>query len=349
MMVRPITSFFFHVQIPHKFVGRETLEAQELNGFSFEIYCNFNFILAGNPLSSNSTSNVPIMFTANRNGQVVRKIFTNTRERWRQQNVSGAFAELRKLVPTHPPDKKLSKNEILRMAIKYIRLLTNILEWQKKQELQNQCSIERNNNTIDSAHREHNRKNQGAANNRSKSANAVIKSTVTDTNGQRLLMIAPTFVNCDGSSSSGNSSDLCPLIKGDAVANDMARELNAAEPSNGQLLCNFRNDSILSVKVDAGNTRAGASILMQTHHESKKHAFENGRTNFASKVSTLNNGDQNVGRNIGIGRFFDEKSRNIVTSNNANSNAKSSRARNVCKRKPFNGRDMSTTTEKKRK
>lgn len=51
---------------------------------------------------------------------VVRKIFTNSRERWRQQNVSGAFAELRKLVPTHPPDKKLSKNEILRMAIKYI-------------------------------------------------------------------------------------------------------------------------------------------------------------------------------------------------------------------------------------
>lgn len=57
-------------------------------------------------------------YTTNRNGQVVRKIFTNSRERWRQQNVSGAFAELRKLVPTHPPDKKLSKNEILRMAIK---------------------------------------------------------------------------------------------------------------------------------------------------------------------------------------------------------------------------------------
>lgn len=49
---------------------------------------------------------------------VVRKIFTNSRERWRQQNVSGAFGELRKLVPTHPPDKKLSKNEILRMAIR---------------------------------------------------------------------------------------------------------------------------------------------------------------------------------------------------------------------------------------
>lgn len=65
---------------------------------------------------------------------VVRKIFTNTRERWRQQNVSGAFAELRRIVPTHPIDKKLSKNEILRAAIRYIRLLTNVLEWQKQQE-----------------------------------------------------------------------------------------------------------------------------------------------------------------------------------------------------------------------
>lgn len=308
-----------------------------------------------NPLSSNTTSNVPIMFTSNRNGQVVRKIFTNTRERWRQQNVSGAFAELRKLVPTHPPDKKLSKNEILRMAIKYIRLLTNILEWQKKQELQTQCSVERNNNTIDAAHREQieqNHKIQGTTNNHSKCANAVLKSTVTDTNGQRLLMIAPTFANRDGSPSTGNSNDLCAMNKGDALVNDMARKINAAEPSNGQLLCNFRNDSMLSVKVDAGSkTAAGPSMLLQTHHESKKQTYENGRTNFVSKVSTLNNGavmvnsgDQSVGRNIGLGRFFDEKSRNIV----ANSNTKSSR-RTVCKRKPFNGRDMSTINEKKRK
>jgi len=52
--------------------------------------------------------------------KVVRRIFTNSRERWRQQNVNGAFAELRKLIPTHPPDKKLSKNEILRLAIRYV-------------------------------------------------------------------------------------------------------------------------------------------------------------------------------------------------------------------------------------
>ncbi|XP_013409421.1 uncharacterized protein LOC106173007 [Lingula anatina] len=65
--------------------------------------------------------------------KLVRRIFTNTRERWRQQNVNGAFAELRKLVPTYPPDKKLSKNEILRLAIKYINLLGNVVRFQKQQ------------------------------------------------------------------------------------------------------------------------------------------------------------------------------------------------------------------------
>ncbi|KAH9366249.1 hypothetical protein HPB48_008331 [Haemaphysalis longicornis] len=56
------------------------------------------------------------------------------RERWRQQNVNGAFADLRRLVPTHPPDKKLSKNEILRLAIRYIRLLSSILDYQRHRD-----------------------------------------------------------------------------------------------------------------------------------------------------------------------------------------------------------------------
>lgn len=78
---------------------------------------------------------------------VVKKTFTNTRERWRQQNVSGAFAELRKLVPTYPPDKKLSKHEILRNSIRYINLLSTVLEWQKRQEsqLENVENITNNN------------------------------------------------------------------------------------------------------------------------------------------------------------------------------------------------------------
>lgn len=61
---------------------------------------------------------------------MTRKVFTNTRERWRQHNVNSAFAELRKLIPTHPPEKKLSKNEILRLAMRYINFLVQLLERQ---------------------------------------------------------------------------------------------------------------------------------------------------------------------------------------------------------------------------
>ena len=48
--------------------------------------------------------------------------------------MSGAFAELRKLLPTHPHDKKLSKAEILKLSIKYIKLLQGVLEWQEAEE-----------------------------------------------------------------------------------------------------------------------------------------------------------------------------------------------------------------------
>ncbi|XP_076988486.1 T-cell acute lymphocytic leukemia protein 2 [Tamandua tetradactyla] len=65
---------------------------------------------------------------------MARKIFTNTRERWRQQNVNSAFARLRKLIPTHPPDKKLSKNETLRLAMRYINFLVKVLGQQGLQQ-----------------------------------------------------------------------------------------------------------------------------------------------------------------------------------------------------------------------
>ncbi|VFV33837.1 t-cell acute lymphocytic leukemia [Lynx pardinus] len=65
---------------------------------------------------------------------MTRKIFTNSRERWRQQNVNSAFAKLRKLIPTHPPDKKLSKNETLRLAMRYINFLVKVLGEQTLQQ-----------------------------------------------------------------------------------------------------------------------------------------------------------------------------------------------------------------------
>ncbi|XP_028910458.1 T-cell acute lymphocytic leukemia protein 2 [Ornithorhynchus anatinus] len=65
---------------------------------------------------------------------MTRKVFTNSRERWRQQNVNSAFAKLRKLIPTHPPDKKLSKNETLRLAMRYINFLVKVLGEQGLQQ-----------------------------------------------------------------------------------------------------------------------------------------------------------------------------------------------------------------------
>jgi hypothetical protein len=59
-----------------------------------------------------------------------KSLATNNREKWRQHNVNRAFVNLRRLVPTYPPEKRLSKNEILRMAIKYIKLLESILDYQ---------------------------------------------------------------------------------------------------------------------------------------------------------------------------------------------------------------------------
>ncbi|XP_029315443.1 helix-loop-helix protein 1-like [Cottoperca gobio] len=51
-----------------------------------------------------------------------------TRERVRVVAFNGAFAEMRKMLPTLPPDKKLSKIEILRLAICYISYLNHVLD-----------------------------------------------------------------------------------------------------------------------------------------------------------------------------------------------------------------------------
>lgn len=90
------------------------------------------WVLKGRPAAAppapRRAPNLPLLFAAGHQPQkVARRVFTNSRERWRQQNVNGAFAELRKLLPTHPPDRKLSKNEVLRLAMKYIGFLVRLL------------------------------------------------------------------------------------------------------------------------------------------------------------------------------------------------------------------------------
>ncbi|KAI8114781.1 T-cell acute lymphocytic leukemia protein 1 [Lucilia cuprina] len=128
---------------------------------------------------------------------LVRKVFTNTRERWRQQNVSSAFAELRKLVPTHPPDKKLSKNEILRSAIKYIKLLTRVLEWQKEQEDKQENEPNNNNRITLNGHlsnsSNHNLTSNGSLDNKRNIKQQLLTfNHNAQTPNNNLLMIAPS-------------------------------------------------------------------------------------------------------------------------------------------------------------
>ena len=50
----------------------------------------------------------------------------NKRERVRTENVNAGFEKLRRLIPTDPIDRKLSKIEILRLATSYISHLFNL-------------------------------------------------------------------------------------------------------------------------------------------------------------------------------------------------------------------------------
>lgn len=50
----------------------------------------------------------------------------NKRERVRTENVNVGFDNLRKLIPTDPVDRKLSKIEVLRLATSYINHLYNL-------------------------------------------------------------------------------------------------------------------------------------------------------------------------------------------------------------------------------
>ncbi|KAG5673350.1 hypothetical protein PVAND_003408 [Polypedilum vanderplanki] len=188
-------------------INNENLSDDEnLSGFDSESDDDINHNSNGNIHMNNASHTQPVgenllalaasnphSFPSIRNGVVVKKIFTNTRERFRQQNVSSAFAELRKIVPVHPIDKKLSKNEILRASIKYIRLLTNVLEWQKQQE-------ENSENIITNG--SHRSESQFSCVNYIISKKYNITNPIDKLNhNKNLLMIAPTPFSISSSSS----------------------------------------------------------------------------------------------------------------------------------------------------
>ncbi|XP_011315513.1 uncharacterized protein HLH3B [Fopius arisanus] len=216
-------------------------------------------------------------------GDGVRKMFTNSRERWRQQNVSGAFAELRKLVPTHPPEKKLSKNEILRMAIKYIRLLTNVVEWQKSQDCNNiRIKCEPVHFISYSSHKEPKSEINRSRSNFPLRHKYQIAPQICDKNGNDLLIIAPGLKQ---------HSHLLSLQNARSSLNNSTNNSLALSKSNGRVTAN--GSSIIEInrgncfhhekriKFDKedeemnGNTRTGRSPLKKrvkiTPFEAKNH------------------------------------------------------------------------------
>ncbi|NWZ57007.1 TCF15 factor, partial [Haliaeetus albicilla] len=56
-----------------------------------------------------------------------RRAAANARERDRTHSVNTAFGALRRLIPTRPADRRLSKVETLRLAASYISHLANVL------------------------------------------------------------------------------------------------------------------------------------------------------------------------------------------------------------------------------
>ena len=68
----------------------------------------------------------------------------NAKERTRTHNVNDAFITLRALIPTDPPERKLSKIEILRLANKYMWHLNSLLLHSNNTE-SNRTTVDYNN------------------------------------------------------------------------------------------------------------------------------------------------------------------------------------------------------------
>ncbi|KAI2805509.1 Transcription factor 15 [Blomia tropicalis] len=69
------------------------------------------------------------------------RAIANARERDRTESVNYAFTQLRSLLPTDPPNRKLSKIEVLRLATSYIEHLDNVRTAIRKGEsYQNICA-----------------------------------------------------------------------------------------------------------------------------------------------------------------------------------------------------------------
>lgn len=182
-------------------------------------------------------------------------------------------------MPTHPPDKKLSKNEILRMAIKYIKLLTNVLEWQKNQHSQIDNKIERNNNILSINKIDGDYKNP----------NIFPKQSIGTDGNTRLIMIVPQIHT---NVSSRNLTNSFGPMKTEKIDNKFG---NTDSPilNNEQIILKKRNS--FSIKIEAANVVnnfAVANLSNYNNYEKKSctktsdKCFKNNPEHSKRKVNT---------------------------------------------------------------
>ncbi|KAM9309125.1 twist-related protein 1b [Pholidichthys leucotaenia] len=68
-----------------------------------------------------------------------QRVMANVRERQRTQSLNEAFAALRKIIPTLPSDK-LSKIQTLKLAVRYIDFLCQVLQSDELDSKMSSCS-----------------------------------------------------------------------------------------------------------------------------------------------------------------------------------------------------------------
>lgn len=228
------------------------------------------------------------------------------------------------------------------MAIKYITLLTNILEWQQKQELLDE-TIERNSNDMGTIKSEY-------VDKQPYSDIVPIKRThFNETNSNRLLMIAPAMKI----ESSKHQVDVQRPIKAEIVAADEHRmgEERRSRYTSVTGVHNLHRNNILpepnnnNVFVGLGVANSSAFYLQQNPTNSLTIKVDNLPLNSNASAHSTDNcaGDHSVSNSKG-NKYFENK-------NGVRTTAKCVKNNNmaISKRKTSNNGKYCAVSDKKKK
>lgn len=204
--------------------------------------------------------------------------------------------------------------------------MTNILDWQKAQE------AERKNNIINSVMKE--RVNASSSVNQSNHLNEI--------SSQRLLMIAPTFVNRQAMPA--NAIDTCDVRIFDSNDNTINGLIKKSHENYSNTNAgNYHNGNILSIKIETIPNSSGISL--EDIDSTKPHEIANSFNKISNSIGvnrSLNINSPNINLSLNGKQFIEEKSR-ISTPN------KLTKIKTQCsKRKASNCGEYSMVEKKKK-